>query len=428
MKNWVLKSHENQMKKNIIWNIIGSMLFALASIVLVTLVKRIIGIEAGDDFTFAYSVAQMLLTIGYFEIRPFQVTDGKGDYEFADYLSFRLITSALMLFLGILYVVIFALYNLKGLLIIGLTIYKMIDGIADVYEGEFQKQNRIDISGKSVSFRVIISVLCFSIALIVTHNIYMAVCVLFLSASVVYILFDMYFIQFFANGKPVFKREKLTSLFRETLWLALGSIMCVYIFQGSKFAIDRYMPHFNYIYTTIFMPTFIVNLASGILFKPMLSTMTLHYKIGEFKLFKKMIIRLTICVAILTIVALGGTVLLGVPILSFIYDVDISPYKDALLWLVLGGGFNALSIVLYYALTVMRKIKSIFLVYGICFVASVTLPFIMVKNDGVLGASLSYVLIMVLQTALFAGLFIVYVTSKASSRALGEVKAKDALD
>lgn len=90
MKNWVLKSHENQMKKNIIWNIIGSMLFALASIVLVTLVKRIIGIEAGDDFTFAYSVAQMLLTIGYFEIRPFQVTDGKGDYEFADYLSFSI--------------------------------------------------------------------------------------------------------------------------------------------------------------------------------------------------------------------------------------------------------------------------------------------------------------------------------------------------
>ena len=65
-------------KKKFIWNMLGSGIYSLATVIFVMLAKRIVGEEAGAKFYMAFTTGQMLLTIGYFEIRPFQVTDVKG--------------------------------------------------------------------------------------------------------------------------------------------------------------------------------------------------------------------------------------------------------------------------------------------------------------------------------------------------------------
>ena len=67
MKSWralILGDGTNQVRKNIIWNMIGSLLFALASILLFAVAARATGEYYGGIFSIAFTTGQMLLTIG----------------------------------------------------------------------------------------------------------------------------------------------------------------------------------------------------------------------------------------------------------------------------------------------------------------------------------------------------------------------------
>ena len=107
----------------------------------------------------------------------------------------------------------------------------------------------------------------------------------------------------------------------------------------------------------------------------------------------------------LTIVTFAAGAWLGIPVLSWLYDIDLAPYKVVMLVLIAAGGFNAVSIIFYYALTVMRLQKAIFTGYTISFIVSIVLPIIMVRNMGIIGAGWSYLIVMLLLTLLFAGIF-----------------------
>ena len=73
-------------RQNVVWNIAGSFVYALASMVLSFLVIRVVGDGQGGIFSFGFStLGQQMFIVAYFGIRPFQITDGTGEYSFGDY-------------------------------------------------------------------------------------------------------------------------------------------------------------------------------------------------------------------------------------------------------------------------------------------------------------------------------------------------------
>ena len=99
--------NENNQKKDFLWNAVGSLLYALASIVLAFAVIRIAGDDEGGIFGFGFStLGQQMFIVAYFGIRPFHITDRTPEYSFGDYLGTRRLTSLLavlgsLLFLGV---------------------------------------------------------------------------------------------------------------------------------------------------------------------------------------------------------------------------------------------------------------------------------------------------------------------------------------
>ena len=87
----LLYKGDNVARANVIWNIAGSFVYAFASMVLSFLVIRMAGEEKGGIFSFGYStLGQQLFLVAYFGIRPFQITDGKGEYSFKEYREYNL--------------------------------------------------------------------------------------------------------------------------------------------------------------------------------------------------------------------------------------------------------------------------------------------------------------------------------------------------
>ncbi|MCI8465127.1 MAG: lipopolysaccharide biosynthesis protein [Lachnospiraceae bacterium] len=407
MRRWkalILGDGSNQGRKNIIWNMVGSLMFALASIVLFAAAARATGEYYGGIFSIAFTTGQLLLTIGYYEVRAFQVTDVAGQYSFQDYFSARMITSAAMAVSGIVYVGILRPGRVKSIVIILMCFYKLMDGVADVFEGEFQRQGRLDVAGKSLAFRTAFSGSVFILVVLATRDVVVASAAAFAAAVFAFAAFDLAVIGEFGPLALSKAWKSVFRLLRDCTSLFVGGFLYLYICNAAKYAVDAYMSEeaVTY-YTDIYLPTSTINLLSGFMFKPLLTTMGTSYKQGEWKRFRSIVGKLLLGIAGLTIVCCLGAFLLGIPVLSFVFGHDLSNYRVALVILILGGGFNAAVMLLYYVLTTMRKQIWILLCYGISFFLSLaTAPFL-VKTYGVFGGALCYTGVM----AVLAGLFFV---------------------
>lgn len=76
-------------KYKYIWFTMGTACFALATLVMTIVISRFLGEAKAGMFSIGLSIAQWLVTIAYFEIRTYQVTDVKN--ELASHLQSRII-------------------------------------------------------------------------------------------------------------------------------------------------------------------------------------------------------------------------------------------------------------------------------------------------------------------------------------------------
>lgn len=407
MKRWkalILGNGENQGKKNVIWNMIGSLLFALASIVLFAAAARATGEYYGGIFSIAFTTGQLLLTIGYYEVRAFQVTDLSGQYSFQDYFSARVLTSIAMAAAGVVYVCILRPEPVKAAVLLLMCFYKLMDGAADVFEGEFQRQGRLDVAGKSLAFRTAFSGSVFVLSVLWSNDIVIASGAALAAAVFAFAVFDLAVIGEFGTLALSGAWKKVLSLLKDCTALFVVGFLYLYICNAAKYAIDAHMSAeaVTY-YTDIYLPTSTINLLSGFIFKPLLTTMGTSYQEGEWEKFRSLVGKLLLGILLLTAVCCLGAFLLGIPVLSFIFGHDLSSYRTALVILILGGGANAAVMLLYYALTTMRKQRLILFSYSVAFLLAVGTAPVLIKRCGILGGACCYTGIMtVLVVLLFA--------------------------
>ncbi len=404
MKKWralILGNGEDQGRKNVIWNMIGSLLFALASIVLFAAAARAAGEAAAGIFSIAFTTGQLLLTIGYYEVRAFQVTDLSGQYSFPDYLSARILTSAAMAAAGVIYVCVLRPEPVKGTVILLMCFYKLVDGAADVFEGEFQRQGRLDVAGKSLAFRTAFSGSVFILAVLWSKDIVVASGAAVAAAVLAFAAFDLAVIGEFGPLALSGAWKKVFGLLKDCTALFVVGFLYLYICNAAKYAIDAHMSAeaVTY-YTDLYLPTSTINLLSGFIFKPLLTTMGTSCKQGEWGKFRSLVGRLLLGIAGLTAVCCLGAFLLGIPVLSFVFGHDLSPYRTALVLLILGGGFNAAVMLLYYALTTMRKQVLILFCYGSAFLLAAGGAPLLVGRLGIFGGAVCYTGVMAVLVAL----------------------------
>ena len=392
------KKSKNPEKRDIIWNMTGSFLYAFASMVLSIAVVQIAGEDAGGIFTFAFTTfGQHMFMMAYFGIRPFQITDTGGKYSFGDYLGLRLLTCGAAVLTGMGYVLLNGYSFEKAAVVFLMVVYKVIDALADAYEAEFQRGGRLYLTGKSNAFRTILSVGVFLASLAYTKDLAAASLWAVGAQAAGFLVFDVLVIRELPNVEWRSAKGKKQELFAELILLFCSAVLDFYIFSASKYAIEGCMADRDMaVFGAIFMPTSIINLVAGFVIRPYLTKMSFTWEMGRTRRFLKIQKRIALIIAALTVLAVGGAWLLGIPVLSLLYPnlrPGLSQCRPALVLIIFGGALNAYMNLFYYSLVIMKKQKYIFGVYGLVSLMAVLVSTPFVRWGGIFGGALAYVVL-----------------------------------
>ena len=126
-----------------------------------------------DSFSLAYGIAAILVVVGMFQVRSYQGTDVLFRHSFTSYSIARCLSLLLMMaiFFPYLFVSGIDLHESSKIAIIGLyVLFRMCEAISDLFQGLFQRHERLDIAGKSMTIRYSFSTILLLAFLLITKS------------------------------------------------------------------------------------------------------------------------------------------------------------------------------------------------------------------------------------------------------------------
>ena len=398
IKKFILES-KNKDRDSYIWNMIGSILMAIQSVIMLMILTRTVGLVESGIFTIAYANANLFLTIGKYGMRNFQVSDVRNQFTFAEYRNSRWISTIGMIVVSIVYTIYSSQSNHytfeKSMVIIWMCFLKVVDVLEDVYHGFYQQKGRLDIAAKAMTIRLIFTIAVFSVGIIIFRNQLYALIITTLVTAVLFVILIKWTYSPFKGESKTVDKSNVFQLLKNCFPLFIGSFLAFYIGNAPKYAIDSVLSdELQACYGFIAMPVFVIGLLNGFIFNPMLYHMSCLWAGKQYRKFLVKTIRQSLIVIAITIGCLAGAYLLGVPVLSFLYNTDLSPYKTELLILILGGGFLGLSGLLSAVITIIRFQKSLILGYGVVALLAFLLSSYMVRRYAMMGAAVLYMVLM----------------------------------
>lgn len=402
LKRWIIGSEQPDDKKLFFWNVIGSGIYAAASMILTYLTIHLIGAEEGGMFAIGLTIAQMFVYIAYYETRNYMVTDAENRFSFEDYHFIKLINCLVMLLVSVLYAWLKRYDPDKMIIVILVCVYRMLDGYADGFEGQFHKEGRLDLAGKSMAFRTLISVILYFFVLAVTRNLLYALLAAILSGIVGIYLFNIMIFDGFGTLTIRWDREKSIEIWKECFPLFVGMFLWTYLLSASRIAVDNVMDSADQAYyQVLFLPVSVINLFAGFLIRPSLIELTDLYVKRDMSGFWKIIRRIFFYLAVFTLVCMAGAYLVGIPVLELLAGCDLSRYRLLFVFLIFAGGFNAIGYLLYYVLTIFRNQTGILCGYGLASVCAFLISNGMTAKWGLWGAAGSYMITILVLLVVF---------------------------
>jgi len=383
------------------WNCAAGFLNAGEAVILSMAVTRTGGLADAGILSVAFAVGNLMMTIGKFGVRSYQVTDVEEKYSFSDYFRARVVTTVLMAVISLIY--IFYCIQKKGygsrkaVVILAFCLIYTVESLEDVFWGMYQQKQALDAGAKVFIIRwaAILGVCIWVLAL--TGDLCLASILGAAACLAVFCVFNtMVFLRFqkkieWAGTGPV------RQILRQCFPLFLASFMTIYVTNAPKYAIDRYLTEeVQACYGFIAMPVFAIELLNGFLYQPSLVHMAQEWNEHRTGSFRRRAVKQCLILLGLCGVCLLGAYFFGIPVLSAIYGTELNSYKTELLVLLCGGGMLAYAGYFSVLLTIMRKQKMVMYGYAGISILSFLLSNHAVKDFGVMGAAVLYTLLMAL--------------------------------
>lgn len=387
-------------KQNMLWNSAGSLLYLVCQWLITVFVVRLSsGFDAAGALSLAMAVGNVFSPIAQYKMRSYQVSDVKKKISAGEYVGFRILTIVTALILSIAY----AAMTIPSEMIVTVLLYvlfKAIDSFIDVLHGVDQQNMRLDYCGKSLAMRGVLSLLGFCIALKLSNSLELAVCAMCLSTAPV-VIYDYRRSSQFDDLRPHFSLELAKRLTVQCFPAVIGFACCSAVATVARQQLNAISgTEMLGIYASVCTPVVVVQAGAGYIYSPLLGYFASAFERGDFKKYRNMLIKVSLCLAGLTAASFLGFTLFGKPLLSVVFGTKIARYSWLMYAAIVSVVLCAYSAFLSDQLIVVRKMWNILLANGISLVITPILSNKLISNQGMNGTSIATIVAYALSSAI----------------------------
>ncbi len=381
--------------RDFVWNSIGSGVWALVFPVVTMVSTQLVGVEQAGMISMAFVVGLLLMFVGNFGVRTYQVSDTTMEHSFKDYQANRWATCILMLLVGWAYCSIRGYSDEMFNISMAVILYKFIDALADVYEGRLQQVDKLYLAGISQTLRSALALVVFSVALLITRNATVACYAMAIVAAITFVVFTWPLTLMEAPPSSPFSFASFVGLFKVCAPLFLALFLFNVIENMPKFVMEDALPYDNQLYyNAIYFPAQMILIVSQLVYKPLLLRMAGVWQDASKRTkFNMLLVVIFLVIAAITGVACGIMAWVGIPVMSFLYGIDFAQFRGLLFLMLLTGGITAAIDFIYQVITIMRRQRDVTVLYLVTFGFSLFIPYLLVHYAELEGAVLSYVII-----------------------------------
>lgn len=389
-------------------NTLGSIAWGALFPLLTVVATQLSGAQHAGEFTMAFTTATLLLYVGNYGVKTYQVSDIDEIESFSSYRVQRLLTCLAMLGLGFGYCAIRGYSHAMWLISAGCYGFRAIDAFADTYEARLQQQDKLYLAGISQAARSVMGVLAFSLLLLLTRDLVTASIAMAAAALISLLLFTMPLTRLETPRSRPWTPLEVKEIFVECFPAFLALFLFALIEAVPKYAMEGALPYENQVYfSAIYFPAQAMLMAVGFIYRPLLVNLASIWsdQRGRSRFDLTIALVLGACVLI-TFLGLAFGRWVAVPFNSLLYGINFEPYRTAQYLMILAGGLSAAIDFLYQIITVLRRQAAATGIYLLATAFVIAASMVLVRLYGFIGAVWSYLAVM---AVLFVALGIQYV-------------------
>lgn len=318
------------LKKNVMWNSIGSLYYLGIQWLTTVLVVRISGnYEDAGLYSLAISITNIFYMIAMYNVRNFQVSDTKGVYREGDYLAHRVTTMVVSMLACILFMMI----AYRDVYTIGVVVcymlFKVGESLVDVLHGMDQKVERMDIIGKSYLIRGTVMILTFVGVEALTKNLLVTVIVMSLATIIVAFCYDVRATRKLVPFVIEFRWDKIKRLYIDCFSFLIYGISMNMIGSIPRIIMEKmHGQELLGYYASVATPAVIVQSLANVIFVPFIIVFTRYYDEKDAKSFGNLAGKMiAFCLALGSVAYVGSFLFGRFLIENLLYqDPSIGPY------------------------------------------------------------------------------------------------------
>ncbi len=381
--------------RDFIFNTAGAATWAFVFPVVTMVSTQLVGVEQAGMISMAFVVALLLMFLGNFGVRTYQISDIQEEHSFLDYQVNRWITCLAMVVVGWIYCTARGYATEMFDISMAVIAYRCVDALADVYEGRLQQEDKLYLAGISQTIRSLAALIAFCIVLAVSRNSVAACTAMFVVSLITFVVITWPLALLETPKSKRFSMASLGKLFKLCAPLFVAIFLFNVIENMPKLVMEGMLPYDNQLYyNALYFPAQMILIAAQLVYKPLLLRMAGVWQDAK----KRLKFDLILGGIIAIIVGITAAVWLimawvGVPALNFLYGIDFEQYRSLLYLMLVTGGLTALIDFLYQVITIMRRQKDVTVLYCISFFFSLFIPILLIGYAQLEGAILSYLII-----------------------------------
>lgn len=345
-------------KKNLIWNTVGCLMYQGCLWMTTVLVVLLSNYANSGALAYAMAIGNIFNPIAMYNMRTYQVSDVHNKYTTGNYVAMRMVTIGIALaFIAAYCMVTVSSLELTVTILVYL-LFKTDEAFCAVYYAVVQKADRMDYIGISQGLRGLIIITTFSLGLVLTGNLNVAVLMMSLGCMLVTFLYDVRKAALMGDVRPHIDRPTCRRMLAECLPAAL-TMVC----YGSVVSVARQLFGNSYgsealgIYAAIATPTVIIQVAASYLTSPFLVNLSRAWAERRVRDFGRSLARIVGGVLAVFLVALLVAELFGRDLLVLVYGESIAAHSYLLPHVILATGTVAFAGLLMDILVVLRELR-----------------------------------------------------------------------